>query len=64
MGSDPLLEELQAPLLLADPEQLLGAPLIGGESNHLSDQVPHKLVVLGQLSLGLARLGLKQTKKK
>ena len=58
MRSDPLLEELEAPLLLSDPEQLLGAPLIGGESHNLSDEVPHKLVVFGHLSLGLGRLNL------
>merc|ERR1740129_2071313 len=58
VGADPLLEELKAPLLLADPEQLLGAPLGGGESDHLSDEAPHKLVVFCHLSLGLARLNL------
>ena len=63
MRSDPLLEELEAPLLLSDPEQLLGAPLIGGESHNLSDEVPHKLVVFGHLSLGLGRLSLKTNKK-
>ena len=40
------------------PEQLLCSPLIGSEPNHLSDEVTHKLVVLGQLPLGLAGLSL------
>ena len=59
MRSDPLLQELETPFLLSDPEQLLGAPLVGGESHHLSDEVPHKLVVFGHLSLGLRGLDLK-----
>merc|ERR1712043_123087 len=56
--SDSLLEEFQATLLLANSEQLLGSPLIGGKANHFSDEISHKLVVLGQLPLGLAGLGL------
>ena len=40
------------------PKQLLGSPLIRGKSSHLPDKVPHKLVVLGQLSLGVGGLGL------
>ena len=59
MRSDPLLQELETPFLLADPEQLLGAPLVGGKSHHLSDEVPHKLVVFGHLPLGLRGLDLK-----
>ena len=58
MRSNPFFEEFQAPLLLPNPEQFLGASLVGGESHHLSDQIPDKLVVLGQLTLGLDGLGL------
>ena len=58
MRSDPLLKELETPLLLANPEQFLGAPLVRGESHHLSDEVPHKLVMLGHLPFGLGRLNL------
>ena len=58
MRADPLFEELQASLLLSDSKQLLGASLVGGEPNHLSHQIPDKLVVLGQLALGLDRLSL------
>ena len=42
------------------PEELLGAPLVGGEADHLPDQVPHKLVVLGELALAAGRLGLQR----
>ena len=58
MRSNPFFEEFQAPLLLPNPEQFLGASLVGGEPNHLSHQIPDKLVVLGQLALGLDRLSL------
>ena len=37
--------------MLTDPKQLLGPPLIRGKSSNLTDQVAHKLVVLGQLAL-------------
>ena len=37
--ADPLLEELQAPLVLGDTEQLEGATLVGGEAGNLADQV-------------------------
>ena len=40
------------------PEQLLCPPLIGSEADNFSDEVPHKLVVLGQLAFGLAGLSL------
>ena len=77
MGPDALLQELQAPLLLANPEidnmlsyimrlnwllpeQLLGSPLIGGKPSNLTDEVSHKLIVLGQLTLGVGGLGLER----
>ena len=40
------------------PEQFLGSSLIRSEPNDLSDKVTHELIVLCQLPLGLARLGL------
>merc|ERR1719347_2209760 len=58
VGTNPLLQELQAPLLLANPEQLLCSPLVRSKARHLPDQVSHKLVVLGQPSLGFGWLGL------
>jgi hypothetical protein len=42
------------------PEQLLGPPLVGGESDDLPDQVPHELVVLGELALAAGGLGLQR----
>jgi len=50
---DPLLQELQATLLLANPEQLLCPPLVGCEPDNFTDQVTHELVGLGQLTLVL-----------
>ena len=38
-------------VILTDPKQLLGPPLIRGKASNLADQVAHKLVVLGQLAL-------------
>ena len=38
-------------MMLTNPQQLLGSPLIRGKSSNLTDQVAHKLVVLGQLAL-------------
>merc|ERR1719495_182123 len=58
VGTDPLLQELQATLLLPDSEQLLGPPLVGGEAHHLPHQVPHELVVLGLPTLPTGRLHL------
>merc|ERR1719154_450242 len=53
MRTNPLLEELQTSLLLANPEQLLCSPLIGSKPRHLSDQVSDKLVGFGlQVVLG------------
>ena len=37
--------------MLTNPQQLLCPPLIRGKSSNLTDQVAHKLVVLGQLAL-------------
>merc|ERR1740128_1065420 len=54
--SDPLLQELQASLFLTDSEQLLCSPLVGGESNYLTDQVADEAVVLGGASLPLRGL--------
>merc|ERR1719162_251531 len=56
--SNALLKELQAPLLLTNSEQLLGPPLIRSKSSNFSDEISHKLVVLGKLSLGVGWLGL------
>ena len=53
VGSDALLKELQAPLVLGDLQQLHGAPLVGGEADDLTDQVADGLAVLGDLALGL-----------
>ena len=58
MRSDAFLQELQATLFLANPEQLLCPPLIGGEPHNLPDEVSHELVVLGELALGVRGLGL------
>ncbi len=52
--ADPLLEELQAPLVLGDLEQLHGAALVRGVAGHLADHVAHELVVVGVLALVLA----------
>ena len=38
-------------MMLTNPQQLLGPPLIRGKPSNLTDQVAHKLVVLGQLAL-------------
>lgn len=57
VGSDALLKELQAPLVLGDLEQLHGTPLVGGEPDDLTNQVADGLAVLGDLSLGLDRGG-------
>ena len=42
--------------MLTNPKQLLGPPLIGSKAGNLTDQVAHKLVVLGQLALGGFRM--------
>jgi len=42
------------------PEQLLGPPLVGGESDDLPDQVSHELVVLGELALAAGGLRLQR----
>ena len=52
VGADALLQELEAPLLLADPEQLLGALLIRGKAYDLADEISHVFVVFGQFALG------------
>ena len=39
VGADPLLEELEAPLVLGDPEQLHRAALVGGEAGNFADKV-------------------------
>merc|ERR550517_403362 len=57
MRSDSLLEELQAALLLPNPQQLLGSPLIGSEASNLANEIPHKFVVLCQLALFFAGFG-------
>ena len=58
MRSDAFLQELKATLFLSDPEQLLGPPLIGCKASHLPDEIPHELIVLGQLALGIGWLSL------
>ena len=45
------LNEFEAKEMLTNPKQLLGPPLIRGKPSNLTDQVAHKLVVLGQLAL-------------
>ena len=37
--ADPLLEELEAPLVLGDPQQLHRAALVGGEAGNFADKV-------------------------
>ena len=75
--ADPLLQELQAPLLLAcgrmhayrillnkgkamlnltNSEELLGSPLIRSKAGNFADEVADKLVVLGQLALGIKEI--------
>ena len=56
--SNSFLQELEASLFLANSEQLLGSSLIRSKSSHLSDEISDKLVVFGQLALGLTGLGL------
>lgn len=51
--SDALLQELQASLVLGDPQQLHSTTLIRRETGDLSDQIAHKLGVVGELALGL-----------
>jgi hypothetical protein len=46
--------------LLYLPEQLLRPPLVGGESDDLPDQVPHELIVLGELALAAGGLRLQR----
>merc|ERR1719495_1497833 len=50
--------ESSEPLLLANSEELLGSPLIRSKAGNLTDEVADKLVVLGQLALSTAWLGL------
>merc|ERR1719175_452573 len=57
MGTNSLLEELQAALLLPNPQQLLGSPFIWSKACHLPNEVSHKFVVLGQLALLFAGFG-------
>ena len=45
-------------LNLTNSEELLGSPLIRSKAGNLTDEVADKLVVLGQLPLGLAGLRL------
>ena len=51
-----LLEELEASLFLPDPEELLSATFIRCESHDFTNQVADKLVVLGQLALGIKEI--------
>ena len=39
VGADPLLQELEAALVLGDTQQLHRAALVGGEAGDLADQV-------------------------
>merc|ERR550517_635010 len=57
MRTNSLLEELQAPFLLPNPQQLLGSSFIRSKASHLSNEVSHKFVVLSQLALLFARFG-------
>ena len=61
--SNAFLQELQATLFLANSEQLLCPPLIGSKPYDLPDQVPHELVVLGELAFGLGGFSLKRKVK-
>ena len=51
VGADPLLEELEAPLVLGDTEQLEGATLVGGEAGNLADQVADEPGIRDKISL-------------
>ncbi len=50
---------LNAPLVLGDPEQLHGPPLVGGVPYDLPDEISHEAVVVGlpALATGGALLG-------
>ena len=50
--ADPLLQELEAPLVLGDTQQLHSALLIGSKSGDFPHQVADKLVVIRLLALG------------
>lgn len=52
VGTDPLLQELETPLILGDTQQLHGALLIGSKTSHFPDKITNKFVVSGQLALG------------
>lgn len=41
------LKEFQGPLILGDLQQFHSPLLVGGETNHLADQIPDKLGVFG-----------------
>ena len=56
--SNLLLQELKAPLVLGDLQQLHGATLIGCESGDFTDEVPDEFVVGSVLALAGAWLGL------
>merc|ERR550539_1409257 len=58
--TDPLLQELQATLVLVDPEELHGPALVGREPRDLPDEVPDELVARGDLALGARRLLLER----
>ena len=43
-------------LNLTNSEELLGSPLVRSEAGNLTDEVADKLVVLGQLALGIKEI--------
>lgn len=60
--ADPFLEELETPLILVDPEQLHGAPLVGRKAGHFSNQISDELVAGGELALGCGRALLERVR--
>ena len=51
-----LLSKGKAMLNLTNSEELLGSPLIRSKAGNLTDEVADKLVVLGQLALGIKEI--------
>merc|ERR1719326_2404913 len=56
VGSDPLLQELEAPLVFGNTQQLHSAFFIRREPCDLPNQVANKLVMVGLLAFAVCRL--------
>ncbi len=51
VGTDPLLQKLEASLVLGNTQQFHSALFVGRESGNFSNQITDKLVVLGLFAL-------------